>query len=285
MPDTPQTSTLYIVATPIGNLGDMSARAIDTLRSVDVVAAEDTRHSGRLLQHFGINTRMLSYHDFSDDARVQMIIDRLRKGESVALISDAGTPLISDPGYRLVMLAREAGVPVVPVPGACALTTALCASGLPSDRFMFEGFLPARHTARVKHLEALRDETHTVIFYESPHRIVDSVTDMLAVFGPQRQVVLCRELTKAFETIHGDALGELLPWLLADDNRQRGEFVVLVRGAEEIVSEGVGAEAEKVLEILLEELSVKQASALAARITGVKKNLLYQMALARAGEE
>src|SRR5690606_15510338 len=161
MPDTPQTSTLYIVATPIGNLGDMSARAIDTLRSVDVVAAEDTRHSGRLLQHFGINTRMLSYHDFSDDARVQMIIDRLRKGESVALISDAGTPLISDPGYRLVMLAREAGVPVVPVPGACALTTALCASGLPSDRFMFEGFLPARHTARVKHLEALRDETHT----------------------------------------------------------------------------------------------------------------------------
>src|SRR5690606_37557886 len=285
MPDTPQTSTLYIVATPIGNLGDMSARAIDTLRSVDVVAAEDTRHSGRLLQHFGINTRMLSYHDFSDDARVQMIIDRLRKGESVALISDAGTPLISDPGYRLVMLAREAGVPVVPVPGACALTTALCASGLPSARATFAGFLPARRTARVKHLEALRDETHTVIFYESPHRSVDSVTDMLAVFGPQRQVVLCRELTKAFETIHGDALGELLPWLLADDNRQRGEFVVLVRGAEEIVSEGVGAEAEKVLEILLEELSVKQASALAARITGVKKNLLYQMALARAGEE
>lgn len=285
MPDIPQTSTLYIVATPIGNLGDMSARAIAILRSADVVAAEDTRHSGRLLQHFGINTRMLSYHDFSDDTRVQMIIDRLRKGESVALISDAGTPLISDPGYRLVLLAREAGVPVVPIPGACALTTALCASGLPSDRFMFEGFLPARHTARIKQLETLRDETHTLIFYESPHRIVDSVTDMLAVFGPQRQVVLCRELTKTFESIHGDALGELLPWLLADDNRQRGEFVVLVRGAEEVVSEGVGAETEKVLDILLEELSVKQASALAARITGVKKNLLYQMALERAGEE
>jgi len=250
-----------------------------------VVAAEDTRHSGRLLQNFGINTRMLSYHDFSDDSRVQMIVERLRKGESVALISDAGTPLISDPGYRLVLLAREAGVPVVPIPGPCALTTALCASGLPSDRFLFEGFLPARHTARIRHLEALRDESLTLIFYESPHRIVDSVTDMLTVFGSERHVVLCRELTKTFETIHGDALGELLPWLQADDNRQRGEFVVLVRGAEEVAAEGVGTEAEKILDILLEELSVKQASALAARITGVKKNLLYQMALARAGEE
>jgi len=285
MPDTTQTTAaLYIVATPIGNLGDMSTRAIDTLRAVDVVAAEDTRHSGRLLQHFGINTRMLSYHDFSDDSRVRMILDRLRAGESVALISDAGTPLISDPGYRLVSLARETGVPVVPIPGACALTTALCASGLPSDRFMFEGFLPARHTARVKHLEALREQTHTLIFYESPHRIVDSITDMLAVFGPRRQAVLCRELTKTFESIHGDALEALLPWLLADDNRQRGEFVVLVRGAEEVASADVSPEAEKVLAILLEELSVKQASALAARITGVKKNLLYQMALAKAGE-
>lgn len=285
MPDTTQTTAaLYIVATPIGNLGDMSTRAIDTLRAVDVVAAEDTRHSGRLLQHFGINTRLLSYHDFSDDSRVRMILDRLRAGESVALISDAGTPLISDPGYRLVSLARETGVPVVPIPGACALTTALCASGLPSDRFMFEGFLPARHTARVKHLEALREQTHTLIFYESPHRIVDSITDMLAVFGPRRQAVLCRELTKTFESIHGDALEALLPWLLADDNRQRGEFVVLVRGAEEVASADVSPEAEKVLAILLEELSVKQASALAARITGVKKNLLYQMALAKAGE-
>lgn len=285
MPDTTQTTAaLYIVATPIGNLGDMSTRAIDTLRAVDVVAAEDTRHSGRLLQHFGINTRLLSYHDFSDDSRVRMILDRLRAGESVALISDAGTPLISDPGYRLVSLAREIGVPVVPIPGACALTTALCASGLPSDRFMFEGFLPARHTARVKHLEALREQTHTLIFYESPHRIVDSITDMLAVFGPRRQAVLCRELTKTFESIHGDALEALLPWLLADDNRQRGEFVVLVRGAEEVASADVSPEAEKVLAILLEELSVKQASALAARITGVKKNLLYQMALAKAGQ-
>src|SRR5690606_20020795 len=193
-------------------------------------------------------------------------------------------PLISDPGYRLVSLARETGVPVVPIPGACALTTALCASGLPSDRFMFEGFLPARHTARVTHLEALREQTHTLIFYESPHRIVVSITDMLAVFGPRRQAVLCRELTKTFESIHGDALEALLPWLLADDNRQRGEFVVLVRGAEEVASADVSPEAEKVLAILLEELSVKQASALAARITGVKKNLLYQMALAKAGE-
>lgn len=285
MPDMPQTNTaLYIVATPIGNLGDMSARAIDTLRCVDVVAAEDTRHSGRLLQHFGINTRMLSYHDFSDDSRVQDIVDRLCSGQSVALISDAGTPLVSDPGYRLVVRAREAGVRVVPVPGACALTAALCASGLPSDRFLFEGFLPAKQGARVKCLEALRDESRTLIFYESPHRIVDSVSDMLAVFGAQRHTVLCREITKTFETIHGDELGALLSWLQADDNRQRGEFVVLVRGAEEIASEGVGAEAEKVLTVLLEELSLKQAAALAARITGVKKNLLYQLALARAGE-
>lgn len=175
MSDTSQASNaLYIVATPIGNLGDMSPRAIDTLRAVDVVAAEDTRHSGRLLQHFGITTRMLSYHDFSDDSRVQEIVDRLSRGQSVALISDAGTPLVSDPGYRLVRRAREAGVRVVPIPGACALTAALCASGLPSDRFLFEGFLPAKQGARTRRLETLAEESRTLIFYESPHRIVDS---------------------------------------------------------------------------------------------------------------
>jgi len=278
-------NALYIVATPIGNLGDMSARAIEVLRSVDVIAAEDTRHSGRLLQHFGISTRMISYHDFSDDSREQDIVNRLCAGQSVALISDAGTPLVSDPGYRLVVRATEAGVRVVPIPGACALTAALCASGLPSDRFLFEGFLPAKPGARRKRLEALRNESCTLIFYESPHRIVGSVSDMLEIFGGERHVVLCREITKTFESIHGDTLVTLLPWLQADENRQRGEFVVLVRGAEEIEQEGVGAEAERVLDILLEELSLKQATSLAARISGVKKNLLYQMALERAGEE
>ena len=275
-------AALYIVATPIGNLGDMTARAVEVLKTVDLIAAEDTRHSGRLLQHLGVATRMTSYHDFSDDNRVADLIAKLSSGLSIALISDAGTPLISDPGYRLVVRAREANIPVVPIPGACALAAALSASGLPSDRFAFEGFPPAKRTARLKHFESLLTEVRTLIFYESPHRIVDCVQDLLGVFGSDREVVLCRELTKTFESIHGDALGQLLPWLLEDDNRQRGEFVVLVKGAEESVAQELGAAAERVLDILLEELTTKQAATLAARITGVKKNLLYQYALSRS---
>lgn len=286
MTDTnPKSAALYIVATPIGNLGDITARAIETLKAVDLIAAEDTRHSGRLLQHFGISTRMMSYHDFSDDSRVDKLLQKLKEGLSIALISDAGTPLISDPGYRLVVRARAESITVVPIPGVCALTTALSAAGLPSDRFLYEGFPAAKRSARIKYFETLQEETRTLIFYESPHRIIDCLEDMLNVFGPDRLVVLCRELTKTFETIHSDVLSSLLPWIQEDDNRQRGEFVVLVKGADEKIDEGIDSAAARILDILLEELSVKQAAALAARITGLKKNALYQLALEKNASE
>lgn len=273
------TATLFVVATPIGNLGDMTARAIEVLRSVDLIAAEDTRHSARLMQHFAISTRMTSYHDFSDDARVDSLLANLHGGQSIALISDAGTPLISDPGYRLVQRAREAGLRVVPIPGVCALTAALSAAGVPSDRFIFEGFPAAKRSARQKHFATLVEETRTIIFYESPHRILDSLADMREIFGAQRKAVICRELTKTFETIHMDSLGELEGWIREDDNRQRGEFVVLLKGAPPAQGEAIDADTLRLLEILLESMSVKQAAALAARISGVKKNLLYERAL------
>lgn len=274
-----QAGVLYIVATPIGNLGDITLRALDILRSVDLIAAEDTRHSARLLQHFGITTRMASYHDFSDDTRVDQLLGNLQEGRSVALISDAGTPLISDPGYRLVSVARARGLRVVPVPGVCAATAALSAAGIPSDRFTFEGFPPAKQAARLKLFARLREEPRTLVFYESPHRILDCVDDMASSFGSERMVVIARELTKAFETIHGDTLGGLQQWLRADENQQRGEFVILLRGAEQTPDEQLSPEARRVLAVLLEELSVKQAAALASRLTGVKKNLLYALAL------
>lgn len=273
------TATLFVVATPIGNLGDMTARAIEVLRTVDLIAAEDTRHSARLMQHFAIGTRMTSYHDFSDDTRVDGLLAYLQAGQSIALISDAGTPLISDPGYRLVQRAREAGLRVVPIPGVCALTAALSAAGVPSDRFIFEGFPAAKRSGRQKHFAALVEETRTIIFYESPHRILESLADMREIFGAQREAVICRELTKTFETIHLDTLGELEVWIREDDNRQRGEFVVLVRGAPPREGEAIDADTLRLLEILLETMSVKQAAALAARISGVKKNLLYERAL------
>lgn len=272
-------ATLYVVATPIGNLGDMTTRAVEVLRSVDIIAAEDTRHSARLMQHFAITTRMTSYHDFSDDSRVEALLAQLRSGLSIALISDAGTPLISDPGYRLVQRAREAGLVVVPVPGASALTAALSAAGLPSDRFVFEGFPAAKRTARLKHFSSLVDEVRTLIFYESPHRILESLADMREVFGAEREVAICRELTKTFETIRLDRLGVLEDWIKEDDNRQRGEFVLIVRGAPMREMEAIEPETLRILEILLEDLSVKQAAQLAARISGVKKNLLYERAL------
>ncbi len=275
---------LYIVATPIGNLGDISARAIAVLKSVDLVAAEDTRHSGRLLQHFGISTRLTSYHDFSSDSRLESLLEKLRQGQSVALISDAGTPLISDPGYRLVVRAREEGIKVVPIPGASALTTALSVCGLPSDRFIYEGFLPARQGPRLARLNELAGEDRTLIFYESPHRIVACLQDMHQAFGAERYAVICRELTKTFETIHGDILADLLAWMIADDQQQRGEFVVLVKGAEAAINEGLDVENRRILAILLEELPLKQAAALAAKITHGKKNELYQLALQMRGD-
>ena len=276
--------TLYIVATPIGNLGDITSRAVETLKSVALIAAEDTRHSARLLQHFGIQTRMTSYHDFSDDTRVELLLRTLQDGQSVALISDAGTPLISDPGYRLVSRARERGLRVVPIPGVCAMTAALSAAGIPSDRFAFEGFPPAKHTARLKLFQLLQQETRTLVFYESPHRILECVDDMAEGFGAERIAVIARELTKTFETIHSDTLGNLQQWMRADENQQRGEFVVLVKGAETAQDEAIPADAKRILQVLLEDLSLKQAASLASRLSGVKKNLLYALALESASK-
>lgn len=269
---------LYVVATPIGNLGDISARALEVLSGVTVIAAEDTRHSGKLLHHFGIKTQAVALHDHNERVVSESIVARLLAGETVALVSDAGTPLISDPGYHLVAQARAAGCQVIPVPGASALLAALSASGLPSDRFIFEGFLPAKAGVRSTKLEQLREDPRTLVFYEAPHRIEASIDAMAAVFGGERPAVIARELTKTFETIHGDTLAELSNWLAADANQRKGEFVVVVGGAPQ-AGQLVDAEAERVLRLLLDEVSLKQAAALAAKITGVKKNLLYQFAL------
>ena len=269
---------LYIVATPIGNLADLSARAQEVLGSVDYIAAEDTRYSGRLLAHFTIKAPMISVHDHNERQRSEHIINLLAAGNSVALISDAGTPLISDPGFHLVRAVREAGFRVSPVPGCCAVIAALSASGLPSDRFQFIGFLPPKSGARLQALQPYVAHTETLIFYESTHRIVDSLSAMAEVFGGDRYAVIARELTKTFETIHGDTLTNLLDWIQADANQQRGEFVVLVHGAPAVeLGEQVDPEAERIVRILAKELPPKKAAGLAAEITGEKKNRLYQL--------
>ncbi|GFM70080.1 ribosomal RNA small subunit methyltransferase I [Pseudomonas cichorii] len=272
--------SLYVVATPIGNLDDMSVRALKVLRDVALIAAEDTRHSSRLMQHFGISTPLAACHEHNERDEGSRFITRLLAGDDVALISDAGTPLISDPGYHLVRQARAAGVQVVPVPGACALIAALSAAGLPSDRFIFEGFLPAKAVGRKGRLEVLREEPRTLIFYEAPHRILECLQDMEQVFGPDRPALLARELTKTFETLKGLPLAQLRAFVEGDSNQQRGECVVLVAGWTPPEDEDVvGAEARRVLDLLLEEMPLKRAAALAAEITGVRKNLLYQVAL------
>ncbi|MBC54958.1 MAG: 16S rRNA (cytidine(1402)-2'-O)-methyltransferase [Gammaproteobacteria bacterium] len=270
---------LYVVATPIGNLGDISQRAIETLKSVDLIAAEDTRHSARLMQHFAIGTRLISYHEHSGSGREEVILRALREGKAVALISDAGTPLISDPGYGLVVRVRAESYPVLPVPGASAITAAISAAGLPSDRFAFEGFPPHKAAGRRQMFEALADDPRTLVFYESPHRISESLMDMAQAFGADRQAVICRELTKTWETIHGDSLGELCQWLQLDDNNRRGEFVVLIHGAAKVAQQTLPAEAERTLKVLMRDLPLKQAAALAAEITGSKKNALYKRGL------
>lgn len=272
-------SELYVVATPIGNLGDISSRALEVLRQVDLIAAEDTRHSGRLLQHFGIETPMRAYHEHNEQKQSDWLLQQLTQGKRVALISDAGTPLISDPGYQLVHRVRKQGITVIPVPGPSALITALSASGLPSDRFVFEGFLPAKSGARIERLQHLQSENRTIIFYESPHRILPSIESMVKVLGGERRAVLARELTKTYETIHEDSLEELLTWLKSDSNQQRGEMVVLIAGCTDKRDNRDDAEAERILKLLLDELPLKQAAALTAKITGYQKNELYAKAL------
>ena len=321
---------LYIVATPIGNLGDMTTRAVDTLKQVAIIACEDTRTSGRLLAHFGIDTKsdtksnkdanasmdsdakdpselvadampstqglsnqglnneapqkghnkLWAYHEHNSAIQTPKIIEMIQQGHSVALISDAGTPLVSDPGFQLVQAAHAAGVTVSPIVGASAAIAALSVAGLPSDRFSFIGFLPAKTHGRQKQLTALKPATETLIFYEAPHRIITSLEDMAAVFGEDRPVTFCRELTKTFETVHKSTLSALIEFVKADDNQQRGEMVIVVAGNNVVQDEDDLSTHDALLKRLLEDLSVKKAAALAADITGVKKNALYQRLLA-----
>ncbi|MGB5741461.1 MAG: 16S rRNA (cytidine(1402)-2'-O)-methyltransferase [Sedimenticolaceae bacterium] len=272
------TGCLFIVATPIGNREDISLRALETLRRVDRVAAEDTRHSRRLLVHLGIDKPIMSLHEYNESRAAQRILDYLREGESIALISDAGTPLISDPGFPLVRACLAQGVNVIPVPGACALIAALSVSGQPTDRFRFEGFLPRKQLARRSYLRRMATETATLVFYESSHRILESLCDLRDVFGPDRAATLARELTKIHETVKPGTLGELVAWVEADDKQRRGEFVLIVGG---MPAGAVGAmDSDKLLTVLLEELPIKQAATLAARVTGEKRNIIYRRALA-----
>lgn len=270
--------TLYVIATPIGNLADIGGRAIEVLKQVDLIAAEDTRHSKGLLLHYGIGSPMQAYHEHNEEFITPKLVERLIGGESIALISDAGTPLLSDPGYRLVKAAHESSIKVSPIPGACAAIAALSASGLATDKFLFAGFPPHKQGARQGFYQTFEQQVSTLIFYESSHRIVTSVKDMRQVFGGQRRVVMAREITKTFETIHSCLLEELPEWIEADSNQQKGEFVIVLEGMTEALdTTAVGL--EQVLKILLAELSVKQASKLAAQITGMKKNIVYKLAL------
>ena len=264
--------------TPLGNLGDITQRAVDVLRQVAWVAAEDTRHSAPLLKHVGSAARLLPAHQHNEEGAAHQVIAKLTAGESVALVSDAGTPAVSDPGARLVARVREAGFRVVPLPGACAAVTALSASGLAESHFLFYGFLPPKAKQREDALRALLALPYALVFYEAPHRILEAVEALAQVFGPARILVIARELTKLFETIHSCPLGEALEWLQADANRQRGEFVLLVSGA---VESGHDGEGERVLKLLLDEgLPVKQAAKLVHAITGAGKNAMYELALA-----
>jgi len=270
---------LSIVATPIGNREDISARALGVLKAVSLIAAEDTRHSKKLLAHYGIGTPLLSVHEHNEREVAGRLVQRLLAGEDIALISDAGTPLISDPGFHLVRVARRAGIRVIPLPGPSALVAALSVSGLPTDRFAFEGFLPAKQAARRQRLQGLAATTATLVFYESSHRILDCLADMSACLGGAREASIARELTKTFETVLTGTLSGLHEQLRADSHQQKGEFVVMVQGAPPRDPAEVDAVSGQVLAILMSELPLKQAVSLAARITGASRNVLYQQGL------
>ena len=270
-----QPGRLWVVATPIGNLDDLSGRAAEILREVPLVAAEDTRHSAPLLARIGSRARTMALHEHNEREQAARLVERLLQGNDIALICDAGTPLVSDPGFRLVRAAREAGIAVSPVPGPCAAIAALSVAGLPSDRFVFEGFLAAKASARRERLGTLVAESRTLIFYESGHRIVDALKDMREAFGAQREGVIARELTKIFETVLDAPLGELVERVEADANQQRGEFVVLVAGASAQAADATLAEGRRVFALLCEEMSPAHAARMAARITGAPRKLLY----------
>ncbi len=267
-------ATLYVVATPIGNLADLSPRAQEVLRSVVAICAEDTRHTGQLLSHFGISKPLVALHDHNEEAMAERVVARLLGGESLAVVSDAGTPLVSDPGFRLVRAARAAGVKVSPVPGACAAIAALSVAGLPSDRFVFEGFLPAKSAARRERLHKLVGETGTLVFYESSHRIAESLADMAAAFGGERPAVVARELTKLFETVLDGTLAQLHAAVQADDNQRKGEFVVMVQGAGDD-EEAKIAEGRRLYAKLNEHLPPSTAAKLAAELSGAPRKALY----------
>ena len=270
---------LYVVATPIGNLRDISLRALDVLTSADTVAAEDTRNTSHLLTHYGISAnRLLAMHQHNERGAAEKIVALLQQGQAVALVTDAGTPAVSDPGALLVEAVLAARFRVIPIPGASAVVAALSASGLTKPHSLFYGFLPNKSAARRSVLQALVEHPYTLVFYEAPHRILESVADLQAVFGDEREIVLARELTKLFENIHRCTMGEAMAWLNSDPNNQRGEFVVLVAGAE-AKPDGLSSEVEKTLALLLQELPLKQAVQLAVKITGGNKNELYQRAL------
>ncbi len=268
-------NVLYVVATPIGNLGDITLRALEVLKQVDLIAAEDTRLSGSMLKHFGISAKLISVREHNEAAGAQKIIEALQKGQTVALITDAGTPAVSDPGARVVSAVRAAGLSVVPIPGANAAVAALSASGINAPHFLFYGFLPPKSGERQRALESLKALPYTLVFYEAPHRIIATVEDLLLILGGERELLFGRELTKAFEQIHLCPLSEASAWLNADANHQRGEFVLIVTGASQDASTGAG---ERILKTLLRELPASQAAKLAAEISGEKKNALYALA-------
>jgi len=278
MTNTTQNGILYVVATPIGNLADITYRGIDVLSQVDYIVVEDSRHSAKLLQHYNISSPTYVLHDHNERENSTLLVQKLQQGRHLALISDAGTPLINDPGYWLVNLAIQQGVKVVPIPGPSAVIGALSVSGLPTDRFQFEGFLPVKQHARRQKLQALQKETATLVFYEAPHRVLETLSDMSDIFGATREAVIARELTKTFETVLRAPLGNLRDQISRDENQRKGEFVILVHGAEPGPALGP-AEQDAILEMLLEDLPVKKAAALAAKITGESKNNLYDRAL------
>lgn len=281
-----QAGTFYLVSTPIGNLEDITYRAIKILQKVDLIAVEDTRHAMILLQHYHIKKELISLHDMNEIKRIPTLLTYLKDGKDVALISDAGTPLISDPGGLLVKRMRSEGINVVPIPGPCAAIAAICASGLSTDRFVFEGFLSNKNSKRIERLEQLSNEERTLIIYEAPHRILKLIEEIKIVFGMERQLVLVKELTKTFETFVSGIPEEIYLWLQADERRQKGEFVVLIEGATRAPdSMEISQEALHMLKILLKTLSVKQAVAIVAEVTGFKKNILYKLALEQKVEK
>ncbi len=277
-------AVLYIVATPIGHLDDISQRAVAILRDVAWVAAEDTRHSGKLLSHLGISARFLSLHDHNEKQRAASLVEKIKAGDNVALISDAGTPLISDPGYSLVRLCREAGVRVVPVPGPCALIAALCCAGLPTDKFHFIGFLPAKSGQRQQVLNDIPAGVGTVICYEAARRILDTLQDVIAVYGAERELVLAKELTKTFEHFEHGTAAQIIAWLEEDPQRCQGEMVLMIAPPAEKAADDIALAAQHTLRLLMAELPLKKAAALTAEIHGEKKNALYKLGLSWAGQ-